>query len=440
MRTLFIFSLILLSVTQILCGGATLNEDMMPLTPRQHLAEKMTEVRRLQGKSIITDSHIARRLQSTISNGNKWRRMKIWFDLTDTFKQNPKRKAFYKKVYAIVGKWWESAVWINDSKSGYLAQIEKGMAIKGDDTRYKIPDMHITEGTYKDYDLLVTTNMQPDDGGTLAFAGPQWRHPDTDRPITGEASVCWFGDKNFYEADDAVNAAVATIVHEFGHVMAFISFKDFHKHFTNYSEDIKKWMWTGDLVRKSAANFYGCTVKQMKGMALETFSKTTEGAHWLESTTDDELMSPVGGEEPEKVSPMMMAFLEDTNWYKSDYSVVENYMFHVMDPGHCSQKAKCPEKKICKLGEEDFVTGDFKGLGKCDKDDNGCPSEVKWSNRNVFRPAGWNRKYRQYGAVYSDRSILVQGKFVRWSTNGDDYTKVGVLSAESWCRKSGLSE
>lgn len=440
MRTLFIFSLILLSVTQILCGGATLNEDMMPLTPRQHLAEKMTEVRRLQGKSIITDSHIARRLQSTISNGNKWRRMKIWFDLTDTFKQNPKRKAFYKKVYAIVGKWWESAVWINDSKSGYLAQIEKGMAIKGDDTRYKIPDMHITEGTYKDYDLLVTTNMQPDDGGTLAFAGPQWRHPDTDRPITGEASVCWFGDKNFYEADDAVNAAVATIVHEFGHVMAFISFKDFHKHFTNYSEDIKKWMWTGDLVRKSAANFYGCTVKQMKGMALETFSKTTEGAHWLESTTDDELMSPVGGEEPEKVSPMMMAFLEDTNWYKSDYSVVENYMFHVMDPGHCSQKAKCPEKKICKLGEEDFVTGDFKGLGKCDKDDNGCPSEVKWSNRNVFRPAGWNRKYRQYGAVYSDRSILVQGKFVRWSTNGDDYTKVGVLSAESWCRKSDLSE
>jgi hypothetical protein len=440
MRAIFIFSLILLSVSQILCTGASLNEDLPPLTAREQLADKMTEARRLQGNSIITDQHIARRLKSTISNGKKWRRMKIWFDLTDTFEKNPKRKDFYEKVYEIVGKWWESAVWINDSKKGYRSEVKRRMALTGKNAKYAIPDMHITKGTYKDYDLLVQTNMKPDDGGTLAFAGPVWRHPETGRPITGEASVCWFGDKNFYEADDAVNAAVATIVHEFGHVMAFIQFKDFHKHYTIYSEDIKKWMWTGDLVRKSAANFYGCTLDKMKGMALETFSKKTEGAHWLEATTDDELMSPIGGEEPEKVSPMMMAFLEDTHWYKSDYSVVENYMFHVMDPGHCSQKMKCPEKKICKLGEEDFVTSDFKGLGKCEKNEAGCPSEVKWSNRNVYRPAGWNKKYRQYGAVYSDRSIIVQGRFIRWDSDGDLYTEVGVLSAESWCKKKDLTE
>jgi hypothetical protein len=65
---------------------------------------------------------------------------------------------------------------------------------------------------------------------------------------------------------------------------------------------------------------------------------------------------------------------------------------------------------------------------------------MKWSNRNVYRPAGWNSKYRQYGAVYSDRSIIVQGRFIRWDPNGDDYTEVGVLSAESWCKKKDWSE
>merc|ERR1712194_35444 len=136
----------------------------------------------------------------------------------------------------------------------------------------------------------------------------------------------------------------------------------------------------------------------------------------------------------------MMAFIEDTHWYKSDYSVVENYMFHVQDPGHCDQKMKCSQKKACKLDSGDFVTSDFKGLGSCEKDDNGCNSETKYSNRNVYRSAGWNKKYRLYGAVYSDRSILVQGNFIRWAAGGDDYSHVSLVSAESWCKERDHSE
>ena len=154
----------------------------------------------------------------SLNSGKKWRRMKIWFDMTELNKQNkdPKRVAFYKKVFEIVGKWWEEAVWINDDHMKTIEEVKSAM-----DTGY-VPDFHVTHGHWKDYDLLIHSKMAPTDGGTLAWAGPLYRHPTTQRPVTGTAAVCWFGDKNFRKASDSINRAVGIIIHEFGHLMAFI--------------------------------------------------------------------------------------------------------------------------------------------------------------------------------------------------------------------------
>jgi len=72
-------------------------------------------------------------------------------------------------------------------------------------------------------------------------------------------------------------------------------------------------------------------------------------------------LTPYAGDEPEKVSPMLLAFMEDTFWYKADYSYVENYTYNKGNKQACSQKVLCPKIPKCKDGAKNFVTSDYKG-------------------------------------------------------------------------------
>merc|ERR1712137_1196113 len=105
--------------------------------------------------------------------------------------------------------------------------------------------------------------------------------------------------------------------------------------YTKYDKKLKMFKWTGPKVKNAAAQYYGCKTKWMKGVGLQTTSPTEVGAHWNESLLNDELLTPVSGAEPEKVSPMTMAFMEDTKWYKANFDLVENYDFKKDHPKHC---------------------------------------------------------------------------------------------------------
>jgi len=364
-------------------------KDAKKLSARQLYDIEVKEIEKRQGNNNITSQHIERRMQS-LNSGKKWRRMKIWFDMTELNKQNkdPKRVAFYKKVFEIVGKWWEEAVWINDDHMKTIEEVKSAM-----DAGY-VTDFHVTHGHWKDYDLLIHSKMAPTDGGTLAWAGPLYRHPTTQRPVTGTAAVCWFGDKNFRKASDSINRAVGTMIHEFGHVMAFISMLQYHKHYTQFDKTVKSWMWTGPETRKRASAYYKCDSSHMKGIALQTMAGNVPGAHWSEDTMNDELMTPFSGEEPEKVSPMMLGLVEDTKWYKANYRMVEAYNYKKGVASSCLQdKNLCAKDRACKIGADGIITGDFKGIGYCEKDDKGCAREVKYGNRDIGKPAAWGNKY-----------------------------------------------
>ena len=143
------------------------------------------KIDKLQNNIAMTKEHYARRLQGS----QKWRQIKIYFDMTQLFKENPSRKAFYEKVYDIVGNWWHQALWVRDDKSQIAPEI-----------KYMIDEGYISPFNFKkgkkvtEFDLLIHNKMAKDEGGTLAWAGPYIRHPGSQRPITGQAAVTWFGD------------------------------------------------------------------------------------------------------------------------------------------------------------------------------------------------------------------------------------------------------
>jgi len=216
-------------------------------------------------------------------------------------------------------------------------------------------------------------------------------------------------------------------------VMAFISMQEYHKHFVNYDQNLKAFLWTGLQVRERAAKFYGCTLEQSKGIAIQNMNGKP-GAHWMEATMHDELMTPYSGKEPEKVSPMLLAFMEDSFWYKADYSYVENYTYNKGDKRACEQKALCPAVPRCKIGTSNFITSDYKGMGYCEKDDNGCAKEVKYSNMDITQPKSWAGDVKKYGGDFGSKSVLVQGNFIKWNSDATSYTETQNLPVRAVCR------
>jgi hypothetical protein len=385
-----------------------------------HVRRRLS-IEKSQGFHVMTKQHLRRRLQSFQTG--KWRRPKIYFDLRKLKKQNPSRAAFYKKVFAVVRAFWEQAVWINDSVS------QKNTLIKQIIDAKFIPQ---PQGkNWKKYDLYVTVHMAKTDGGTLAWAGPLYRHPKSQRPITGDCGITKFGDKNMLDAGDSVNRAAGTMIHEFGHVMAYISYNEYHKHYTHWSAARQSWEWTGPVTKRNAAKYYGCSSSQMKGILLQTMTDGTVGGHVSEPIFADELMTPFSGSEPEKVSPIMLGMAEDTKWYKADYSMVENYDYMADKPAGCKQDQMCPSDRSCSIGDSDFVTSDYRGVGYCQEDQYKCPREKKYGNRNTANPDKWPKSGRKYGGNFGESSFVVQGRFQKFV--GESYNTTKQVPVTGTC-------
>lgn len=349
----------------------------------------------VQGNTSMTDDHLTRRVQSLNNKQMKWRKIKIYFDLTklnsdlrEHWKGNSRvyraKKAFYKKVFNVTRSWWEQAVWIKDDHRVATKEI-KDQIDAGN-----IDPFHFQKGKgIADYDMLIHAHMTPNDGGTLAWAGPLYRHPDNQRPITGEAAVCYFGDKNFFAGSDRLNRAIGTIVHEFGHALAFIQLQEFHGHYTAWNPKRKTWVWSGPTAVKNYNTYLDCDTAtdghRAPHLNLQMMSRTEAGAHWQEVAFADELMTPFAGQDPETLSPMTLGLIEDTKWYKANYRMTENYHHNFKNNKFCHQKqlTACPDPPVCAPNTDGFVTSDFKGIGYCERDESNCWKETKYSNRDT---------------------------------------------------------
>lgn len=331
-------------------------------------------------------------------------------------------KTYYSKVFKAVKMWWQEAIWVRDDKPKIAEEIQAYIDQK------QIPAFRIK--SLKNHDLFINVKMAKNDGRALAYAGPQIRHPDSQRPITGECFITWFGNNNFVKSK-GINLAVSTILHEFGHVIAYISLQRYQKQHMKYLAGAKQWVFQGPKVREMGSKFYGCTKDKFVGMPVQTYSPSRAGGHWSEAWTDWELMSPVGGVTPEVVSPMTMALLEDTKWYKPNYRMIENYT-HRKGRG-CDFSHPCPKTQICKPGTSGFLTKDKKAIGYCGKNSNGCPVERKYSNANCELGGKWKSNLVRYGAAYGNRCTVVEGRFIDMTK----MTVVGMLSVKAQCNGQG---
>jgi len=131
---------------------------------------------------------------------------------------------------------------------------------------------------------------------------------------------------------------------------------------------------------------------------------------------------------------MLLAFMEDSFWYKSDYSYVENYSYSKGDKRGCIQKSLCPKDPKCTLGTKDFLTSDYKGQGYCEKDENDCPKEVKYSNMDITRPKLWQGAVKKYGGDFGSKSIFCTGNFLKWNKKATSYIEVQNLPVRAICR------
>jgi len=371
------------------------------MTRRRLKIEKeqgLNKIRRLNSKAGVE----TRRLQSP------YRKMNIFFDMSsinnDLNSQGATdRVAFYKRVFDATGNWWEGALQVNDNRSKIWSHIKRYAPNYQRELGFKFDSSHKPES----YDLLIRVFWCPSNGNALAYAGPFLRHPTSKRPVTGTVCVLPYGDKNFKTASDSVNRAVGTMIHEFGHVISFISFQRFHSHLLKANNEIGTYMFTGKNVVEKARKYYNCP--SLSGVPLQ-YKDGKVGGHWSEVYLGDELMTPTTGADAEKVSPMTLALCEDTKWYKADYTFAENYNFN-KGAGCKVFGNTCPSPAICKIGSQGFVTSDYKAVGYCSQNGRGCARERKYSNMDCMKGANWGKDALKYGSSYGSNCVLAEGKF-----------------------------
>jgi len=66
---------------------------------------------------------------------------------------------------------------------------------------------------------------------------------------------------------------------------------------------------------------------------------------------------------------------------------------------------------VCRNGSTGFITSDFKAIGYCGTDANGCAKENKYSNRDCMKGSDWGNSYDKFGASYGGSCALVEGEF-----------------------------
>eukprot|EP01137_Pigoraptor_chileana_P036542 Opistho-2@32345 len=193
-----------------------------------------------------------------------------------------------------------------------------------------------------DYILYVTANSGDCGGNTLAFASYCVLDSLTDRPLAGRANFC----PSKIDTSEP-DSQFATAIHEITHAMGFSSsawpyFRDATgqprtvrdsngtplKSDPSYQNTVKTYSdatlgktvskFVTETVKAELARHSGCPT--IDGAEIEDEGGSgTAGSHWEERVFFNEYMTGVS-KYTAVVSALTFAMLEDSNWYKADYT------------------------------------------------------------------------------------------------------------------------
>ncbi|KAJ7966711.1 Leishmanolysin-like peptidase [Quillaja saponaria] len=250
-----------------------------------------------------------------------------WYNCTlDDITGKDKRHRL-RKALGQTADWFRSALAVEPVKGNLRLS---GYSACGQDGGVQLPREYVEEGV-SDADLVLLVTTRPTTGNTLAWAvaceRDQWG-----RAIAGHVNVA-----PCHLTAEAESLLSATLIHEVMHVLgfdphAFAHFRDDRKRRRDQVTEQVMDEKLGRVVTRvvlprvvmHSRYHYGAFSKNFTGLELEDGGgRGTSGSHWEKRLLMNEIMT--GSVDTRSVvSKMTLALLEDSGWYKANYSMADH--------------------------------------------------------------------------------------------------------------------
>ncbi|KAE9586174.1 putative leishmanolysin [Lupinus albus] len=249
-----------------------------------------------------------------------------WYNCTFDDISGEDKKHRLRKALGQTADWFRRALAVEPVKGNLRLS---GYSACGQDGGVQLPREYVEEGVSgADLVLLVTT--RPTTGNTLAWAvaceRDQWG-----RAIAGHVNVA-----PRHLTAEAETLLSATLIHEVMHVLgfdphAFAHFRDDRKRRRNQVTEQVMDEKIGRMVTRvvlprvvmHSRYHYAAFSRNFTGLELEDGGgRGTSGSHWEKRLLMNEIMT--GSVDARSVvSKMTLALLEDSGWYKANYSMAD---------------------------------------------------------------------------------------------------------------------
>ncbi|KAJ3672797.1 hypothetical protein LUZ60_006171 [Juncus effusus] len=249
-----------------------------------------------------------------------------WYNCTSEDIAGDDKKQRLRKALGQTVEWFKKALAVERVKGNLRLS---GYSACGQDGGVQLPHEYVEEGV-ADADLVLLVTTRPTTGNTLAWAvaceRDQWG-----RAIAGHVNVA-----PRHLTGEAETLLSATLIHEVMHVLgfdphAFAHFRDDRKRrrtqVTVQEMDQKLGRTVTRIVLPRvimhSRHHYGAFSDNFTGLELEDGGgRGTSGSHWEKRLLMNEIMT--GSVDTRSVvSKMTLALLEDSGWYKANYSMAE---------------------------------------------------------------------------------------------------------------------
>ncbi|KAK9129958.1 hypothetical protein Sjap_010445 [Stephania japonica] len=239
-----------------------------------------------------------------------------WYNCTsDDISGEDKRQRLHKALGKTTD-WFRRALAVEPVKGNLRLS---GYSACGQDGGVQLPREYVEEGV-SNADLVLLVTTRPTTGNTLAWAvaceRDQWG-----RAIAGHVNVA-----PRHLTAEAETLLSATLIHEVMHVLgfdphAFAHFRDERKRRRNQvtvqamDDKLGRMVTRVLLPRAFSENFTGLELEDGGG-------RGTSGSHWEKRLLMNEIMT--GSVDTRSVvSKMTLALLEDSGWYRANYSMAD---------------------------------------------------------------------------------------------------------------------
>ncbi|KAL1353747.1 uncharacterized protein [Arachis hypogaea] len=249
-----------------------------------------------------------------------------WHNCTSEDISGEDKKHRLRKALGQTADWFRRALAVEPVKGNLRLS---GYSACGQDGGVQLPREYIEEGV-SNADLVLLVTTRPTTGNTLAWAvaceRDQWG-----RAIAGHVNVA-----PRHLTAEAETLLSATLIHEVMHVLgfdphAFAHFRDERKRRRSQvteqimDEKIGRMVTRVVLPRvvMHSRHHYGAFSGNFTGLELEDGGgRGTSGSHWEKRLLMNEIMT--GSVDTRSVvSKMTLALLEDSGWYKANYSMAD---------------------------------------------------------------------------------------------------------------------